>query len=163
MKWLHEMMEKKKWQTNTALNRLGAVRAFFNFHDLPLRFKRNELPKATLKPYKFNLTIEHIRKVFQYSSIWQKSLIILATETGLRISDLLSLRKSDIENLLQQQAPASMEVSTRKEGVIAQIHLSEEAMNILKLYLPTIPDKEFLFDKDQDTCNKALQNLFKQA
>jgi len=163
IKFLHYLIEERKLQLNTAITKIGTIRSFFNFNDLPLRFKRNDIPKVILKPHKFSLTIDHVRHMWHYANIWQKTIIIVAVETGLRVSDILALKKVDIENMLQQKPPANMEVQTRKEGVLARIHLSNEAMKILKLYLPTILNNECLFEKDVDTLNKAIQKLFRTA
>lgn len=164
IKYLHFLVEAKKLQVNTAINKVGTIRSFFNFHDVPLRFKRNELPKPRPKPYKFSLTIDHLRFMWNYMNVWLRAMSILAVENGLRISDVQNLTRSDIENLLSQQPPANMEIQTLKTGVLARIHLSKEAMETIKVYLQTVPDSQTrLFVKDEDTINKALQKVFKQA
>jgi integrase len=102
--------------------------------------------------------------MLEYANIWEKTVIHLAIETGLRVSDLLALRRSDIENLLQQELPSTMEVQTKKEGVLARIFISGECAEVLKLYLPTLPDRQKrLLVKDEDTLNKSIQRLFTTA
>jgi len=164
LKWLNHMLEEKGLAQNTGVNRLGTVRSWFKYHDLDLRFKRGEVPKNLIKPQKFSLTIDHVRKMLEYAGIFEKALIHMAMETGLRISDLLALKKADIENLLQQDLPSTMEVLTQKEGVIARIFMSQENAEVLKLYLPTLPENEkLLFPKNEDTVNKSVKKLFEQA
>lgn len=164
IKYLHYLTEEKNLSVNTAVNKIGTVRSWFRYHDLDLRFKRNELPKTTLKPRKFGLTIDHIRRMLEYANIWEKTLIHLAIETGLRVSDILALKRVDIENLLQQELPSTMEVQTKKEGVLARIFLSRECAEVLRLYLPTLkPNQKRLLVKDEDTLNKSIQRLFKTA
>jgi integrase len=163
IKYFHCLTEEKNLSSNTAVNQLGTIRSFFQYHDLQLNFKRNEIPSMTLKPHAFSLTIEHVRRMWQFMHVWQKAVTIVMLETGLRISDILALKKSDIENMLQMEFP-EMEVSTKKEGVLAKIHLSDEAKETLKLYLSTIdPNQTKLFNKDFDTVNKSLKQLFSKA
>jgi len=163
IKFVNYLTEEKDYQLNTAVNKIGTIRSFFRYHDLDLRFKRNELPKATLKPRKFSLTIEHIRRMFEYANIWEKALMLFSTETGLRVSDILAMKRTDIENILTQEIP-NMEIQTKKEGVLARIFVSKELKGILDLYLPTLKaSQRRLFKKDEDTLNKAVQRLFKTA
>lgn len=163
IKWVNFLIEGKGYEVNTSVNKLATVRSWFQYHDMPLRFKRNEIPKVRLKPRKFGLTIQHLRDMWNYLSIWMRAVVIIALENGLRISDVLGLRKADIENILSQDLP-SMEISTLKTGVLAKVHLSREAVEIIKAYLKTIPaNQERLFRRDQDTVNKNLQKSFKLA
>lgn len=163
IKYSHFLIEEKEFASNTAVNQLGTIRSFFQYHDLQLNFKRNEIPSMIVKPNVFSLTMEHIRRMLQFMNVWQKAITILMLETGLRISDVLALKKSDVENMLQMEF-AEMEVSTKKEGVLAKIHLSNEAKEILKLYLSTVePNQEKLFNKDFDTVNTSLKQLFNKA
>jgi integrase len=163
IKYFHYLVEEKGLDPNTTVNKLGTVRSFFQFYDLPLNFKRNEIPSMKLKPYTFSLRIEHIRRMFQFANIWQKAIMITMLETGLRISDILNLKRSDVENMLQMEN-IEMEVSTLKEGVLAKIHLSNEAREIFKLYLSTLkPSQTRMFKKSFDSVSKALKQLFNKA
>jgi len=163
IKWVNFLIEKEEYKPSTAVNKLGTVRAWFQYHDMPLRFKRNELPKPKPSPRKFSLTIENVRYMWKYFPLWMQAICIVALENGLRISDCLGLKRADVENILNQELP-SMEISTQKTGVIARIHLSNEAKEILEAYLKTIPEtQKRLFVKDVDTINKNLQKAFKLA
>lgn len=90
---------------------------------------------------------------------------IIGLENGLRISNVMCLEKSDIENMLAQNVDhPSMEISTQKSGVLAEIHLSPESQQVIKAYLKTIPkNQEKLFRKDMDTVAKSLQKSFRLA
>jgi integrase len=163
IKYHHYLTEEKKLASNTAVSQLGTVRSYFQFHDLQLNFKRNEIPSMVIKPVVFSLTAEHVRKMFQFANVWQRAIMIVMAETGLRISDILGLKKSDVENMLLMDFP-EMEVVTKKEGVLAKIHLSSDAKEVLKLHMSTIEREQGrLFNKDFDTVNKSLKQLFNKA
>ena len=165
IKYVNYLHEKKGFEVSTSVSKLGTVRAWFKYHDLELKFKKNELPQVPLKPRKFGLTIDHVRSMWDYLSVWMRACSITGLENGLRISDVMALEKSDVENMLVQNIDyPSMEISTLKTGALAKIHLSTEAQDIIKVYLKTIPkNQERLFKKDVDTVSKMLQKAFKLA
>jgi len=163
IKYFHYLTEEKGLDHNTAVNKLGTIRSFFQYFDLPLNFKRNEIPSMILKPHTFSLTIEHVRRMWQFANVWQKAVMIVMLETGLRIGDILDLKRVDVENLLQMDF-AEMEVQTGKENVLAHIFLSQEARETLKLYFSTLkPTQTKLFTKSFDSVSKALKQLFNKA
>ena len=163
IKYHHFLTEEKGLDPNTSVNKLGTIRSFFQFYDLPLIFKRNEIPAMIMKPHSFSLTVEHVRRMWQFANVWQKAMMITMLETGLRIGDILDLKRSDIENILQMDFP-EMEIQTGKENVLAHIFLSNEAKEVLKLYLSTLkPTQTKLFKKSSDSVGKALKQLLEKA
>jgi hypothetical protein len=62
----------------------------------------------------------------------------MATDLGLRISDFTRTKKSDLPNL-DQEPLLMFDVETRKAEIVAHGFLSSETVEILKLYLPTLP------------------------
>jgi hypothetical protein len=95
----------------------------------------------------------------------------MATDLGLRIGDFLELKKTDLPPL-DQEPPISMEIMTNKEDVIAHGFLSQETVDLLKIYLPTLEKKSgnpHLFPSNGEShisdewMNRLLQNLAEKA
>ena len=95
----------------------------------------------------------------------------MATDLGLRIGDFIALKKSDLPPL-DQEPPISFEIMTTKEGVLAYGFLSQETVDLLKVYLPTLERKNgnpYLFPSNgsrsisDEWLNKLLQRLAEKA
>jgi hypothetical protein len=87
---------------------------------------------------------------------------------GLRIGDAVTLKVSDL-NKLEQEAPIPITIRAKKEGTVYETFISEEFIELLKLYLPTVKGK-WIFQgirKDShakdEMLNTALRNLAKRA
>jgi site-specific recombinase XerD len=80
-------------------------------------------------------------------SLRDKCLFILGVKTGFRISELLSIKKSDC--LQYNKVKASITVQKRNtKGKVASrsIPLTNEVMEVLKSYIQTLPkEQEYLF------------------
>jgi hypothetical protein len=95
----------------------------------------------------------------------------MATDLGLRIGDFIALKKTDLP-ALDQEPPISFEIMTTKEGVLAYGFLSQETVDLLKVYLPTLERKNgnpYLFPSNgnrsisDEWLNKLLQRLAEKA
>jgi hypothetical protein len=95
----------------------------------------------------------------------------MATDLGLRIGDFIALKKSSLP-LLDQEPPTPFELMTDKEDVVAHGFLSQETVDLLKVYLPTLERKNgnpYLFPSNGEShisdewMNRLLQNLSEKA
>ena len=85
----------------------------------------------------------------------ERVILSLATDLGLRISDFLEIKKSDLPDL-SLETPFAFDVMTGKEDVIAKGFLSQETVDLLKKYVETLSDDNlFLFPSNQKM-NKAI-------
>jgi len=100
----------------------------------------------------FPLTIEHVRKMFEVANLKERVILSLAVDLGLRISDFLSIKKTDLPDL-EGKAPLAFDLLTQKEKVTAKCFLSQESVDLLKTYLPTQKKKNdvFLFASNGET------------
>ncbi len=97
----------------------------------------------------FPLTIEHVRKMYQVANFRERVILSMATDLGLRVSDFLKIKKTDLPDL-DQEAPISFDVMTNKEDVIAKGFLSKETVELLKKYIKTLDeDNPYLFSSSQ--------------
>ena len=109
--------------------------------------------------------------MFKVANLKERTILSLAVDLGLRISDFLSIRKADLP-LLDGEAPIAFDLLTQKEKITAKCFLSQESVNLLKTYLPTIQKKKnnvFLFasnDKahvSDESVGKMLKKLAAKA
>jgi len=100
----------------------------------------------------------------------ERVLLSLATDIGLRISDFRNIKRTDLPDLTQD-TPIPFEVMTGKEDIIAYGFLSSETVELLKVYLRTIDDREnpYLFPSNgkkpisDDRINSWLKKLAKKS
>jgi integrase len=95
----------------------------------------------------------------------------MATDLGLRISDFITLKKTDLPSL-NQEPPIVFDTMTGKEDVVAHGFLSQETADLLKVYLPTLEKKNrnpYLFPSNGEShisdewLNRLLQRLAEKA
>jgi integrase len=157
---------------NSARGMTIGIRQLFRFYQMPIRIRAGSKVAKTVKTTKnFPLTIEHVRAMFKVGDLRERVLLSMATNLGLRIGDFISLRKSDLPTL-DQEPPISIEVMTDKENVVAHGFLSQESVDLLKVYLPTLEKKNsnvYLFPSNGEShisdewMNRLLQNLADKA
>ena len=114
------------------------------------------------------LEVDQIQKMATIANLREK-VILSVLILGLRASDAASLEREPL-NKLDQEPPIPLRVFASKEGTIYRTYISDEFLELLKLYLPTIPDSKWLFPGkrkeshiDPDILNLTLQNLAKKA
>jgi hypothetical protein len=116
------------------------------------------------------LTIEHVRKMFQVANLKERTILTLAVDTGLRISDFLSIKKNDLPPL-DAEPPIAFTLLTQKEKIPAHCFLSKENVELLKTYFPTLKNKSnvYLFSSNgkshisDEAVSKMLNRLADKA
>jgi integrase len=161
-----------KGSINTARAQTLGIRQLFRYYEMPIRFRNGSKIGKTVKTTKnFPLTIEYVRKMFEVADLRERVILSMATDLGLRIGDFIELKKSDLPTL-DQEPPISFETMTTKEGVLAYGFLSQETVDLLKVYLPTLEHKinnPYLFPTNgkksisDEWLNKLLQRLAEKA
>ncbi len=128
---------------NTARCHTLGIRSLFDYYKMTVKM-RNGTIKMVKTTRRFPLRIEHVRKMYQVADLRERVILCMATDLGLRINDFLGIKKGDLP-LLDQEAPISFDVMTKKEDVVAQGFLSHETVEVLNLYLPTLKENLYLF------------------
>ncbi len=168
----HSYLLEQGFTINTARNLTIGIRQLFRFYEMPIKIRSGSKIAKTVKTTKnFPLTIEHVRAMFKVGDLRERVILSIATDLGLRIGDFLALRKSDLPPL-DQETPISFDVMTNKEDVIAHGFLSQETVDLLKIYLPTLEKKNgnaYLFPSNGEShisdewMNRLLQRLAEKA
>jgi integrase len=157
---------------NTARNLTIGIRQLFRFYQMPIRIRSGSKVAKTVKTTKnFPLTIDHVRAMFKVADLRERVILSMATDLGLRIGDFITLKKSELPSL-DQEPPIPFDIMTDKENVVAHGFLSQESVDLLKAYLPTLEKKNgnvHLFPSNSEShisdewMNRLLQRLADKA
>jgi integrase len=168
----HSYLLDQQYTINTARTLTLGIRQLFRYYEMGTRFRAGTRITKTVKTTRnFPLTIEHIRTMYNVADLRERVILSMATDLGLRIGDFLQLKKTDLPSL-NQEPPINFETMTDKESVIAHSFLSQETVNLLNVYLPTLEKKDgnpHLFPTNgkghisAEWLNKLIQNLATKA
>ena len=167
----HTHLIERGYAINTARTSTLGIRQLFRYYEMPVQMRTGSKISKTVKTSKsFPLRIEHVRAMFSVADLRERVLLALATDLALRISDFRNIKRTDLPDL-NQETPVPFEVMTSKEDIIAYSFLSAETIELLKVYLKTIVDREnpYLFPSNGkrpisvDRINSWLKNLAKKA
>ena len=168
----HSHLIKKGYSINSARNMTLGIRQLFRFYQMPVIMRSGSKVSQTVQTSKnFPLTIEHVRKLFEVANLKERTILSLAVDLGLRISDFISIKKADLPSL-DDEAPVAFDLLTQKEKIVAHCFLSEESVSILKTYLATLQKKSdnvYLFSSNgrshvsDESIGKMLKKLAVKA
>jgi integrase len=141
----HSHLIENGYSINSARNMTLGLRQLFRYYQMPVTMRSGSKVSQMVKTTKnFPLTIEHVRKMFQVANLKERMVLALAVDTGLRISDFLSIKKTDLPPL-DAEPPIAFTLLTQKEKIPAHCFLSKETVELLKTYLPTLRKKNNLY------------------
>jgi integrase len=167
----HSYLLENGYSINSARNMTLGIRQLFRYYQMPVTMRSGSKVSQTVKTTKsFPLTIEHVRKMFQVANLKERTVLALAVDTGLRISDFLSIKKTDLP-LLDAEPPIAFTLLTQKEKIPAHCFLSKETVDLLKTYLPTLKKENnvYLFASNgkshlsDEAISKMLNRLAEKA
>ena len=162
----HTHLLENDYKINTAKSLTNGIRQLFRYYQMDIKVRNGSSLNRTVKTQRnFPLTIEHVRKMYQIANFRERVILSMATDLGLRVSDFLKIQKQDLPDLTLE-APISFDVMTDKEDVIAHGFLSEETVNLLKKYVPTLSENNpYLFpsaqNKPKPISRTQMSNLLK--
>ena len=141
----HNHLIEAGYSVNSARNMTLGIRQLFRYYQMPVTMRTGSRVTQTVQTTKnFPLTIEHVRKMFEVANLKERTILSLAVDTGLRISDFLTIKKTDLPPL-DQEPPIAFTLLTQKEKIPAHCFLSQESVNLLKTYLPTLRKKDNIY------------------
>lgn len=169
----HRSLMDKGYAVNTCRTLTLGLIQLFNYFDMDMKMRviSSEAKKTVETDRSYPLTIEDVRAMYSAAdSLRDKILLLMGKDLGLRLADVLSIKKDDIPDL-DQEAPIPLQRVTGKEKVLARGFLSEETVNLLKAYLPTLRSKlnPYLFPSNgrgpisDDTVTNILRSLAEKA
>jgi site-specific recombinase XerD len=167
----HSHLIEKGYSINSARNMTLGVRQLFRYYQMPVTMRSGSKVSQTVQTTKnFPLTIEHVRRMFEVANLKERTILSVAVDTGLRISDFLAIKKTDLPSL-NEEPPIAFTLLTQKEKITANCFLSQESVGLLKTYLPTLRKKNnvYLFSSNgnshisDEAISKMLNRLAEKA
>jgi site-specific recombinase XerD len=167
----HSHLIEKGYSINSARNMTLGIRQLFRYYQMPVTMRSGSRVSQTVQTTKnFPLNIEHVRKMFEVANLKERTVLSVAVDTGLRISDFLSIKKADLPPL-DKEPPIAFELLTQIEKIPAHCFLSQESVNLLKTYLPALRKKNnlYLFSSNgkshisDEAISKMLKRLAEKA
>lgn len=163
------LIKEKAYTPNSANYYCQGIRALFSFYEVSVKVSR-EIQK------KRKTTRDFVPRIDQYAAMSRsadnlrdKVIVSMGLTLGWRISDFAKIRKDTLPNL-DEQSPIPFEVITEKEQTIAKSFLSDEVVELLKQYIPTLSEKNpYLFPSngkgnlDHTTFNRIVRELAEKA
>jgi integrase len=167
----HSYLIENGYSINSARNMTLGIRQLFRYYQMPVTMRSGSKVSQTVKTTKnFPLTIENVRKMFDVANLKERIVLALAVDTGLRISDFLAIKKTDLPPL-DAEPPIAFTLLTQKEKIPAHCFISRETVNQLKTYLPTLRKKNNLYlfasngksNISDEAVSKMLKRLAEKA
>jgi integrase len=167
----HSYLIENGYSINSARNMTLGIRQLFRYYQMPVTMRSGSKVSQTVKTTKnFPLTIENVRKMFDVANLKERMVLALAVDTGLRISDFLAIKKTDLPPL-DAEPPIAFTLLTQKEKIPAHCFISRETVNQLKTYLPTLRKKNNLYlfasngksNISDEAVSKMLKRLAEKA
>ena len=169
----HSYLIERGYSINSARNMTIGIRQLFRYYQMPVNMRSGSRVTQTVQTTKsFPLTIEHVRMMSGVSNLKERTILSIAVDTGLRISDFISIKKTDLPPL-DEEPPLAFDLLTQKEKIVSHCFLSQESVELLKRYLPTTQkqkrDNVYLFARNSrnhisdEAINKMLKRLAKKA
>ena len=136
---------------STAKNYLKYRRVKFDKDELEtsLDFKKDRQSE------KYPLTKEDIKTLLDHASFQGRAKILLQSGSGFRISELLTLRKCDINTGLERYT-ATIKAEFAKNGIERTTIISSEAMSYLDKILENKNDNDLIFYHNAKTIRNAV-------
>lgn len=167
------LMKEKKKPLNSATTYVQGIIQLFRYFEMGVTIPSGSIVgKRKLSTKDFVPTTQQYRAMFRVAdSLRDKVVISFGKDLGARIGDFVKITKDMIPDL-DQEAPISFDLMTQKEDVLAKSFISEETVQLLKQYLPSLPEHNpYLFPSSngskshlgEEAINRGLRKLAKKA
>ncbi len=168
-----EVFDTLQMWINSNKNTASTVRTQFSYLNNYLHFRgikldtkdiqRNLTFPSKIREERFPLELEHIRKIFTVTGFNKKLLYLCQISSGMRMGELLQIRKRDLE--FDKRIIIHIPAKVAKFNKARTTFFSIEAQNLLIPRLKKMTDADFLFPhrttKIDSSRNVESQNLVK--
>ncbi len=170
----HKWMVDKGYSINTATSFCNGILQMFRFFEMPVTLPTgSNVSKIVVSTKDFVPTSKQYQEMYKKAdSLRDKLIISMGKDLGWRVGDFIKQQKDQMPNL-EADPPIGYSLITEKEDVIAKSFLSAETVELLKEYLPTLPeDNPYLFPSGNgkkgksigdETVTRALRQLAEKA
>ena len=167
----HGWLLKQGYKINSARTACLGIMQLFRYYNMRITLRAGSpVSKTVVSTSDFILQPEHVRAMFHVAKDLRSKLFVsIGNDLGWRISDILSIEKSELPNL-KQDPPIEWIRITKKEKVVAKSCLSKTTHALLKEYLVTFPSENpFLFHNnarghiDEETITARIRDLARDS
>ena len=166
----HANLLKQGYAINSARTMCLGIQQLFRFYEMPVTLPTgSKVAKTVISTKDFPLRPEHPKLMYKVADLRGRVIVSMAKDLGWRIGDFCKLKKDQLPDL-ELEAPIPFELITEKEDVLAKGFLSQESVDLLKIYLPTLPeDNPYLFPSnrskylDGESINRIIKGLASKA
>jgi len=167
----HAWLLEDGYKINSARTLCLGLMQLFRYYNMGITLRTgSSVSQTVVTTSDFILQPEHVRSMFHAAKdLRSKLLVSMGNDLGWRISDILSIKRSELPNL-EQEAPIEWIRITKKEKVVAKSCLSRTTVALLKEYLFSFPTKNpHLFHSNtknhisDETVNARLRDLAREA
>lgn len=145
--------------TNDMKHKISAVKLFYKYTGKqPLKFKYIEYPKSEKKLPQVIDKDFLLDKISKIDNVKHKAIISLAFSTGMRVSEIVNLKISDIDS--KRMLILIYQGKGRKDRYVP---LSQNMLNLLRDYFKEYRPKEFIFNGQfelkysPNSCNQIVK------
>ena len=163
------LIKEKGYAPNSATYYVQGIRSLFSYYEMSVKLS-NDIDKRKMTTRDYVPRIDQYAEMFKVADNLRDKLIVsMGLTLAWRIGDFAQIKKPDLPNL-DLEPPIPFEVLTQKEETLAKSFLSDEAVGLLKEYLPTLSEENpYLFPSngsshlDHTTFNRIVRNLAERA
>ena len=163
------LIKEKGYAPNSATYYCQGVRSLFSFYEMPVKVS-SEIDRRKMTTRDYVPRIDHYAEMLKFpDNLRDKLIVSMGLTLAWRISDFAKIKKTDLPNL-ELEPPIPFEILTQKEETLAKSFLSDEAVGLLKEYLPTLSEENpYLFPSngsshlDHTTFNRIVRDLAERA
>jgi integrase len=172
--WLKNY-QNQNFSDNTRKSYLKAIRSFFSFHRLDVKFTQQQKAKISKKPKPkrkfYEFTLEDLKKMVGVANPKEEYILLAGKDLGLRASDFVNLKQGTfIARDLNAEPPIALgEIYTVKEGVTAKPFLSADGVQAVKHWLTVLKNSgkldanKKMLKLGKRELSKILKRLAKKA
>jgi site-specific recombinase XerD len=161
-RYMHYTMEKEGISENTAHSRLNALKFYYEqvlnrekfFFEIPRPKKAKKLPKVISEE-------KILEGLLEIGNLKHKTLLLLAYSAGMRVSEVISLKITDINSDRMQ-----ISINNAKGKKDRVVTLGKSLLPVLRAYYIKYKPKNWLFegpDSNEHYSSRSAQQIFKEA
>ena len=167
----HGWLLEQGYKINTARTACLGIMQLFRYYSMSITLRAGSpVSQTVVATNDFILQPEHVRAMFHVAKdLRSKLLVSMGNDLGWRISDILSIKRSELPSL-GSEPPIEWVRRTKKKQVLAKSCLSRTTVSVLKEYLSSFPTKNpYLFHNnakghiDEETVTARLRDLARDA
>ena len=165
----------RKYKHNTARNMVFNVARFLRATCTQIIFETKIAKAVESTKTEHEFTIEQLKHLYTTGDVFERAVLQLAVNVGLRIEDFCDLERETFERAIEAvkegaETPYTVKVETGKKKIVAYCQITKNTLDTLETYLKTKHKTKWLFTQNgsdnqvtQRVVNRLIERLWKRA